>query len=201
MAFQSASLREALEVLGEILTDRGLVHDVAVVGGGALLLSGHIDRPTKDLDVVARVVGDTWMLAEPMPADLVEAVRDVGVALDLAPDWLNAGPTSLFTAGLPVGFADRADVHRFGPLTVRLASRVDQIAFKVYAAADHWPLQGKHLQDLRALTPTTAELVAAARWCTTHDASEGFRDVQLAPVLALFGVALKDVEGADDEAP
>jgi hypothetical protein len=194
MAFQSVSLREALEVLGEILSDRGLVHDVVVIGGGALLLSGHIDRATKDLDVVARVVGDTWMLAEPMPADLVEAVHDVGVALDLAPNWLNAGPTALFTAGLPVGFADRAEVHRFGPLTVRLASRVDQVALKVYAAADHWPLQGKHLQDLRALTPTKTELVLAARWCTTHDASAGFRDVQLAPLLAAFGVADKDVE-------
>ena len=64
----------------------------------------------------------------------------------------------------------------------------------------HWPLQSKHVQDLRALTPTKAELVAAARWCTTHDASEGFRDVQLARALALFGVAAKDVEGPDDEA-
>lgn len=197
MVFQSAGLREALEVLGEILADRGLVHDVAVVGGRALLLSGYIERPTKDLDVVARVVGDTWMLAEPMPVDLVEAVRDVGVALDLGPDWLNAGPTSLFTAGLPVGFAERAAVRRFGPLTVRLASRVDQIALKVYAAADHWPLQGKHLQDLRSLTPTNAELVAAACWCATHDPSEGFRDVQLAPVLALFGVLAADAVGPD----
>jgi hypothetical protein len=194
MAFQSASLHEALVVLGEILADRRLLHDVAVVGGGALLLSGHIDRPTKDLDVVARIVGDRWMPAEPMPADLLEAVVDVGIALDLATDWLNAGPTSLFTAGLPVGFAGRADVHRFGCLTVRVASRVDQIAFKVYAAADHWPLQGKHVQDLRALTPTKAELVAAARWCTQHDASAGFRDVQLAPLLTVFDVALKDVE-------
>ena len=195
MSFQSASLREALVVLGEILADRGLAHDVAVVGGAALLLTGHIDRPTKDLDVVARVVGDAWMLAEPMPADLVEAVRDVGAALELALDWLNAGPTSLFAAGLPAGFAERAEVHRFGPLKGRLASRVDQIALKVYAAADHWLLQGKHLQDRRALAPMPAEVFVAARWCTTHDASEGFRDVQLAPVIALFGVRTEDVVG------
>lgn len=198
MAFQSASLRAALEVLGEILADRGLTHDVAVIGGGALLLGGYIDRPTRDLDVVARIVGDTWTVAEPMPTDLVEAVRDVGAALDLAHDWLNSGPTSLFTAGLPTGFADRAEVQRFASLTVRLASRVDQIAFKVYAAADHWPLQGKHLQDLRALAPTKAEVSSAARWCASHDPSEGFRDVQLAPVLALFGVLAGDVGNPHD---
>ncbi len=198
MSFQSASLRAALEVLGEILADRGLSHDIAVIGGGALLLGGYIDRPTKDLDIVARIVGGTWTLAEPMPADLVEAVRDVGAALDLAQTWLNSGPTSLFTAGLPIGFAERAEVHRFGSLTVRLASRVDQIAFKVYAAADHWPLQGKHLQDLRALAPTKAEVRLAARWCATHDPSDGFRDVQLAPVLAVFGVFAGAVGNADD---
>ncbi|MDP2345620.1 MAG: DUF6036 family nucleotidyltransferase [Deltaproteobacteria bacterium] len=195
MPFQSASLRDALAALGEILADRGLVHDIAVVGGGALLLSGHIERATKDLDVVARVVGDTWMVAEPMPADLVDAVRDVGVALELAPDWLNAGPASLFTAGLPVGFGDRAAIHRFGSLTVRLASRADQIALKVYAAADDLPLHGKHLQDLRALTPTKAELGHAARWCVTHDPSAGFRETQLAPLLALFSA---HIGGADD---
>lgn len=141
MPFQSASLREALRALGEVLADRGLVHDVAVIGGGALLLSGHIERPTKDLDIVARVIGDTWM---------------------------------------------------------RVADRVDQIAFKVYAAADHWPLQGKHLQDLQVLVPTRTELIGAARWCTGHDPSAGFRDVQLAPVLERFGVAIGDVEAADD---
>jgi len=91
------------------------------------------------------------------------------------------------------GVADRAEVQRFGPLTVRIASRIDQIAFKLYAAADHWPLRGKHLQDLQALTPTVVELVDAARWCRTHDPSVGFRDVQLGPVLGLFDVGLDDV--------
>lgn len=198
MTFQAATLREALVILGDILADRSRAHDIAVVGGGALLLTGHIDRPTKDLDVVARIVGEQWMLAAPMPPDLAEAARDVGVALDLAPDWLNAGPTSLFAAGLPVGFAERVEVHVFGSLTVRLASRVDQIALKVYAAADHWPLQGKHLQDLRALAPAGFELVSAARWCVGHDSSRGFRDAQLASVLACFDVRSSDVEGADD---
>jgi hypothetical protein len=47
-------LDEALKVLGDLLTDRGQEFDLAVVGGGALLLLGLIERPTKDLDVIGR---------------------------------------------------------------------------------------------------------------------------------------------------
>jgi hypothetical protein len=193
VSFQIGSLREALTMLGEVLNDRGVAHDIVVVGGGALLLTGYIDRPTKDLDVVARVEDEKWTLAQPMPVDLVEAIKDVAAALDLTHDWLNAGPTSLLKSGLPDGFAERAAIERFGSLTVRVASRVDQIALKLYAAADHWPLRGKHLQDLQALTPTEGELVASARWCRSHDPSDGFRNVQLGPLLGVFDVGLSDV--------
>jgi hypothetical protein len=56
---------------------------------------------------------------------------------------------------------DRLETWTFGEgLTVRLASRWDQIHFKLYAPVD----QGarKHKQDLRALTPTAAKLIEAA---------------------------------------
>ena len=90
--------------------------------------------------------------------------------------------------GLPRGFADRVEVRTWGGLTVYLACRVDQVALKLYAAADHWPDRNRHLVDLRQLLPTREELEAAARWCRTHDPSEGFRDFQLRPVLASLGV-------------
>ena len=181
-------LVDALEVLGQLLSERGCEFDLVVVGGGALLLRGLIARPTLDLDVVARVDAGTWISALPFPGELAAAVSEVGAALDLAPDWLNPGPTSLLDLGLPTGFAERASKRVFGGLTLRVAGREDQIAFKVYAAADEWPHRGKHLQDLRALEPTNVELLSAARWCRTHDPSPGFRDVLLAPVLATFGV-------------
>ncbi len=50
--------------------------------------------------------------------------------------------------------------------------RWDQIHFKLFAAEDGGP--GRHLNDLLALRPTEAELLAAARWALTQDASEGF---------------------------
>lgn len=108
---RDADLADALTTLGQILQDRGEAHDVVVVGGGALLLLGCIQRPTKDLDAVARVEGERWIRAEPFPESLTRAVEDVAAALDLANDWLNPGPAALVDLGLPVGFEDRV-VHR-----------------------------------------------------------------------------------------
>ena len=46
---------------------------------------------------------------------------------------------------------------------------------------------GRHEADLRALSPTPAELVAVARWARTHDPSVGFRQ-ELEAALAYLGV-------------
>ena len=54
--FSSSSLEEALDTLGEVPTDRNLIAELAVIGGGSLLLSKLLERPTKDLDVVALVI-------------------------------------------------------------------------------------------------------------------------------------------------
>ena len=128
-------LREALTTLGAVLADRGLSYELVLVGGGALNLCGLIDRPTRDIDVVARVEGGAYITAVPLPALLLAAANDVAAALDLAPDWLNSGPADLFHMGLPQGFAERTVRETFGGLDVLYASRQDQVAFKLYAAA------------------------------------------------------------------
>ena len=53
--------------------------------------------------------------------------------------------------------------------------RLDQICFKVFAAADAGP--GRHLEDLRELKPTSGEMEIAARWVMQQDPSEGFRSM------------------------
>jgi hypothetical protein len=68
---------------------------------------------------------------------------------------------------------------------VYFASRYDQIHFKLYALVDQGP--GKHEADLRALSPTEEELLAAARWSTSHDPSEGYAQM-LRDVLTQLGV-------------
>jgi hypothetical protein len=117
---------------------------------------------------------------------------DVADVFGLPERWFNPGPTELLDLGLPVGFAERAEVHRFSALTIRIASRLDQIHLKLYAAVDQGP-RSKHVGDLRALAPTRDELLRAARWARTHDPSPGFLGLLL-DALRHFGV-----DDADDQ--
>lgn len=172
--------------LGELLEARGLAYTLITVGGGSLLLQRLSVRPTRDLDVIAVGDGQALRKADVLPTPLLEAARDVGVAAGVGENWLNAGPAGLMDLGLPAGFSDRAEVRRYGSLTLHIASRFDQICFKLYAAVDQAPAS-KHLDDLRLLEPTADELIAAAHWSTTHDPSEGYRG-QLLALLGMLGV-------------
>jgi hypothetical protein len=175
-----------LSALGEQLASLGSAYELIVVGGSALLALGLVDRPTKDVDLVALRDGATVRSAHPLPSDLIEARDRVARDFGLPASWLNDGAADLVRFGLPDGFLDRAERRDYGrSLTVLFASRLDQVHFKLYAAVDQGP--GKHETDLRALEPTEQELIAAARWSMTHDPSEGYRG-QLVQVLRMFGV-------------
>jgi hypothetical protein len=185
--FIATGLEEALQTLGDLLADRGHSFEVVAIGGGGLLLIGIIERPTKDLDLVALRDGDALLSVGPqLPPALNEAVVDVARVLALADDWINGGPTSLLRFGLPGGFLERLERRVYGGLGLSLASRFDQIHFKLFAAADD-RLGGKHHVDLQRLRPTHEELRAAARWVKTHDPSEGFA-MMLGGVLRAFGI-------------
>jgi hypothetical protein len=187
-----SSLEDALRALGAVLAARALSFEIVSIGGSSLLLLGLTARVTRDLDVVALVEDGRYHAAEPLPPALVEAVRDVGDALGLGQQWLTAGPAELLKQGLPDGFAERVERRRYGSLTLHIASRFDQVHFKLYAAVDQGP-GSKHVTDLRQLSPTPAELLAAARWARQHDPSEPFHD-ELLKALRFFGV-----DGADDQ--
>lgn len=185
--FVVAQLDEALKMLGELLADRGHHYEVVAIGGGGLQLIGIIDRPTRDLDLLAFRDGDTLVRVEKaLPLPLAEAIGDVARVLDLATNWVNGGPTSLVDFGLPEGFLNRLERRPYGGLGLSLASRFDQIHFKLYAAADDRP-DGKHHVDLQQLKPTREELLQAGRWARTHDPSEGFA-IMLAGVMRAFGI-------------
>lgn len=174
------SLERAFTLLSGRLDQTGS-HAVKLVicGGSALIATGLRQRTTHDADVLAlmREAGELISPA-PLPADLVRAAAEVARDLGLGENWLNNGPSKddggLFQLGLPAGLADRLTERVYGPrLTVYFIGRLDQIHFKLYAAAD---LEDPtHLEDLMALKPTAAELEAAAQWAMTHDVSEGFR--------------------------
>ena len=182
----SSSLDAALEALGEVLAARQLGYELVAVGGSGLMLLGLLDRPTRDIDILAVVDATGYRKADPLPRPLVQAARDVGEALGLGPDWVNPGPTDLLDFGLPAGFEARVETRTFGTLTVHLASRLDQLFFKLYAAVDQGA-DSKHFQDLRRLSPQRDELLQAAAWSRTHDPSPGYRSV-LVHVLHQLGV-------------
>ena len=171
--FGSAALETALSDVGALLSSRGHQIEIVAIGGGGLLLLGLITRPTNDCDVVAILDDGVLRRGQPLPASLREASIDVARQRGLREDWLNAGPASLVDLGLPAGLLDRTERRDYDGLIVHLASRLDQIHFKLYAAADDSP-GGKHAADLRALHPTRAELEQAAAWARTHDPSPGF---------------------------
>jgi hypothetical protein len=110
----------------------------------------------------------------PLPKPLADARARVARDFDLPEDWLNSETAAdMLRLGLPDGFVERLTRREYGPsLTVRYASRLDQIHFKLHATVDR--AGGKHFSDLQALEPSEAELLAAARWSRTHDPSDGF---------------------------
>lgn len=192
MDFDHDRAEIALTALGEQLHRAGEQFELVVIGGSGLLTLGLIDRTTRDVDVIAIRREGELLDPRPLPQGLLDARARIAEDFGLPDDWLNAAPSSLLDFGLPDGFVQRLERRDYGPaLTVWLASRLDQIHFKLYALADHAP-GSKHDLDLRALDPTRDELLAAVRWVVTHDPSEGFRH-ELSAVLAYLGVEDADL--------
>ena len=154
---------------------------LVICGGSALIAMSLRRRTTRDMDVVALLSAAQEPISpDPLPDFLLRAADQVSRDLGLFEGWLNNGPSrgegGLFQMGLPEGFVGRLTEKEYGPrLAIYFIGQLDQIHFKLYAAADQ--RDGTHLNDLKALHPTAAELEAAARWAMTHDVSEGFKMV------------------------
>jgi hypothetical protein len=181
-----------LSALGEQLAAAGEHFELVVIGGSGLLALGEVERSTRDVDIVAFHKEGELASAAPLPEPLLRARDRVTRDFGLDEDWLNGEPTDLLDHGLPDGFIDRLERRDYGEaLVVHLASRYDQIHFKLYAMVDAGG-PGKHEQDLRALGPSEEELLAAAAWSRQHDPSEGYREA-LVEALAYLGVEDGDI--------
>jgi hypothetical protein len=185
-------LDEVLSALGDLLESTGEAYHLVVIGGSGLVAIGAVSRTTRDVDVVALEKDGALISAEPLPDAIAAAAAVVARDLGLEKDWLNADPTSLLDAGLPAGFSERLTGRDYGSvLRVSFASRIDQIFFKLYAAADR--REPRDFADLVQLEPTPAELRGAARWARTHNMPGPFDDA-IAQALADLGV---EDEGRD----
>lgn len=175
-SFDQTKLNQALAMLEEQLELMDSpAYELVVCGGSALIAMSLVARTTCDVDVLALMSNNQLISSEPLPKNLMDAAEKVGRNLNLSTGWLNSGPTSQLQLGLPEGFQQRLTICPIGgKLTVYYISRIDQIFFKTFAAADRG---GYHVADLRALNPTEDELVAAALWCMTQDVSPEFRGI------------------------
>jgi hypothetical protein len=148
--------------------------EIVVIGGPALTALGLVRRATRDIDLLAIAENGELRPADPLPQALLTARAAVAADFGLAEDWLNAGPTGLLKWGLPEAFMTRVVTRSYGTtLVVHFASRFDQVHFKLFAMVDQGG--GRHEADLRALSPTQSEFIAAARWSITQDPSPGYR--------------------------
>lgn len=186
-----ASLNRVFELLGVLLEHRTSSHlNLVVCGGSALIAIGLVARATKDVDVVCLIEGGSLVSSTKLPSVLTEAAKLATLELGLSDDWLNSGPASILdedlpNQGLPPGFQNRLIRHDFGPvLSVFFLSRIDQIYFKLFAAADKGG-PSIHFTDLARLRPTDDELVDAVVWARLHDPSVAFLDTVQAMLKAM----------------
>ena len=104
-------------------------------------------RTTTDCDVLNDVDDEAWDV-------LREAVAKVAVELDLPEAWLNR-ESRIYQDCFAFGWEERAvAIGQFGPLDVRIISRKDLIASKMFSAIT----RQYDLEDLQAIKPTEQEL-------------------------------------------
>jgi hypothetical protein len=171
----TSQIELALQRTGELLQARGIRFQIVAIGGAAMNLLGFVTRATTDVDILAfgkveGVTGHTIIQPpEPLPEPLRAAARAVARQMNLRPDRLNAGPAGRWKTGLPPGLESRIVWRTYAALEVGLASRLDLIYLKLYAAADDTGPGSVHFQDLLALSSSDEELADARRWVVSQD--------------------------------
>lgn len=169
------TLEQALLALSAFLEDAEAPREeLVVVGGSALLALGLVSRTTRDVDILADVDPvDGLVDPRPISEALKTAAKRVAEELLLPADWLNTGPADQVQAGLPEGFVKRLIRREYGRnLTIHFPDRMDLIYLKLFAVVDQGA--GRHSQDLITLKVTEEEMLRAAQWVLTQDASEVF---------------------------
>lgn len=167
---------EALAALGRKLENCGKEPVALLIcGGSALNISGLLTRATADVDVLGGT--DARGELHKIPDWIVACAEEVAGELGLEASWLNDAAASVSAVGLPPGILFRATRRSFGRLLeVAIASRIDLIALKCFAALD--PRVGrKHLGDLVDLNPTREEMSFAGDWLLDRRTSPEFRDM------------------------
>ena len=184
------AIESALTAVGERLAHAHESCAIVVLGGAALNLLAIVDRPTIDVDVLARA-DDTGAIEppDPLPDALRRAIAAVARDRGLLENWMNTTVADQWRSGLPPGLAERIEWRRYGALRVGIVGRRDLICFKLYASADQTGPDNVHVRDLLALKPNPEDREGAAEWVRARDSSPEFHAV-VARVVAYVQDAL-----------
>lgn len=165
-----------------------------VCGGTALSLQNLAVRTTRDVDVVGE-----WNPAEMQVIAVEHFPEKVRLCISkvaakhpelegMKGDWVNLGPGRLAKWGLPKGYEQRLTTANVGDrLTLKLLSRVDLLALKLFAASDDRGARHQiHMDDLKVLRPTFEELDTAINWVLSLPGADE-RRVQLHAIVEELG--------------
>jgi hypothetical protein len=162
-----------LAQLGEALEDMDAEPvEILVSGAMSLLLQGMVNRPTTDIDGIGFVLAEEGGLVLEKPS-MQQAFREararVATANNLPARWLNFQSRTLMDNGLPDGILERALISDYGSkFRIRLCSRLDMIALKMWAAID--VTREVDLVDLRVLRVTRREAEFGITYCLQNSA-------------------------------
>lgn len=184
------AIESSLTAIGQLLAYRGRPVSIVILGGAAMNLLGFVDRPTIDVDVLAREENGALRHPDPLPEELRDAIRSVARDRGLPEHWMNTTVAGQWHFGLPTGLAQRVHWRSFDALRVGLVDRRDLVFFKLYASADQTTPDNVHTKDLLALNPADDELEDAAAWVCEQDPSPDFHAV-VGKVVAYVRAALR----------
>lgn len=104
------AIEAALAAVGERLAHAQEPCTIVVLGGAALNLLAIVDRPTIDVDVLARA-DDTGAIGppDPLPGTLRRAIAAVARDRGLLENWMNTTVADQWRFGLPPGLAERIE--------------------------------------------------------------------------------------------
>src|SRR3990170_1653454 len=111
------AIEAALTAVGERLAHAHEPCAIVVVGGAALNLLGIVDRPTIDVDVLARAdARGTIEPPDPLPEALRRAISAVARDRGLLETWMNTAVADQWRFGLPHRLAERVRWRTYGAL-------------------------------------------------------------------------------------
>lgn len=172
------AIEAALAAVGERLAHAHEPCAIVVIGGAALNLLAIVDRPTIDVDILARA-DETGAIRppDPLPETLRRAIVAVARDRGLLENWMNTTVADQWRFGLPPGLAERIEWRTYGALRVGIIGRRDLMCFKLYASSDQTGPDNVHVRDLLALEPNDEDLAWAAAWVRAQDPSPEFHAV------------------------